>query len=49
MAAEKKLQHRDPKRQKAISELIDALNEDLAREYQAISAYTIYGNVLSGA
>ena len=49
MAAEKKLQHRDPKRQKAISELIDALNEDLARECQAISAYTVYGNVLSGA
>ena len=29
--------------------LIDALNEDLAREYQAIIAYTVYSNVLSGA
>ncbi|MFC5862768.1 bacterioferritin [Acidicapsa dinghuensis] len=33
----------------AIKELIDALNEDLAREYQAIIAYTVYSNVLSGA
>lgn len=33
----------------SISELIDALNEDLAREYQAIIAYTVYSNVLSGA
>lgn len=34
---------------KALQELIDALNEDLAREYQAIIAYTVYSNVLSGA
>jgi bacterioferritin len=33
----------------AIAELIDALNEDLAREYQAIIAYTVYSNVLTGA
>jgi bacterioferritin len=33
----------------SIAELIDALNEDLAREYQAIIAYTVYSNVLSGA
>jgi bacterioferritin len=33
----------------AVAELIDALNEDLAREYQAIIAYTVYSNVLSGA
>lgn len=33
----------------SIKELIDALNEDLAREYQAIIAYTVYSNVLSGA
>lgn len=33
----------------AVTELIDALNEDLAREYQAIIAYTVYSNVLSGA
>jgi bacterioferritin len=32
-----------------IAELIDALNEDLSREYQAIIAYTVYSNVLSGA
>ena len=33
----------------AVKELIQALNEDLAREYQAIIAYTVYSNVLSGA
>src|SRR5215469_18291841 len=33
----------------AVRKLINALNEDLAREYQAIIAYTIYSNVLSGA
>ncbi len=32
-----------------IAELIDALNEDLAREYQAIIAYTVYSSVLTGA
>jgi len=32
-----------------IAELIDALNEDLSREYQAIIGYTVYSNVLSGA
>ena len=30
-------------------ELIDALNEDLAREYQAIIAYVVYSQVLKGA
>ena len=43
----------DPKpeqsHEKAVQALIDALNEDLAREYQAIIAYTVYSNVLSGA
>ncbi len=29
--------------------LVDALNEDLAREYQAIIAYTVYSQVLTGA
>jgi bacterioferritin len=33
----------------AIAELVDALNEDLAREYQAIIAYTVYSSVLTGA
>jgi bacterioferritin len=31
------------------SQLIDHLNEDLAREYQAIIAYVIYSQVLKGA
>ncbi len=43
--AEQKTQQND----KALKELVDALNEDLAREYQAIIAYTVYSNVLSGA
>jgi len=43
--ADQKAQQND----KALKELIDALNEDLAREYQAIIAYTVYSNVLSGA
>lgn len=29
--------------------MIELLNEDLSREYQAIIAYTVYGNVLKGA
>lgn len=33
----------------ALGNLIDALNEDLAREYQAIIAYTVYSSVLTGA
>ena len=37
--------------QKAISrkELAKLLNEDLAREYQAIIAYVVYSQVLKGA
>src|SRR6266436_3183303 len=30
-------------------QLIDRLNEDLAREYQAIIAYVVYSQVLKGA
>src|SRR5271167_4242190 len=30
------------------NELIDLLNEDLAREYQAIIAYVVYSQVLKG-
>jgi bacterioferritin len=30
-------------------QLIDSLNEDLAREYQAIIAYVVYSQVLKGA
>ncbi len=33
----------------ALKELIAGLQEDLSREYQAIIAYTVYSNVLSGA
>jgi bacterioferritin len=33
----------------AVADLIDALNEDLAREYQAIIAYTVYSSILTGA
>jgi bacterioferritin len=47
MATKKKSQN--PQQKKAIQELIDALNEDLAREYQAIIGYTVYSNVISGA
>lgn len=39
----------DQQRQQKIKELITALNDDLAREYQAIIAYTVYSNVLKGA
>jgi bacterioferritin len=39
----------DQDRKQAIKNLVDALNEDLAREYQAIIAYTVYSNVLKGA
>ena len=31
------------------AQLIDRLNDDLAREYQAIIAYTVYSQVLTGA
>src|SRR5438477_5886067 len=30
-------------------QLVELLNEDLAREYQAIIAYTVYSQVLKGA
>ena len=33
----------------AVKELVKALNEDLSREYQAIIAYVVYSNVLTGA
>ena len=42
----------DPKlerNEESIRALINALNDDLAREYQAIIAYTVYSNVLTGA
>ena len=42
-------QKSEPKIDVAIKDLIKSLNEDLAREYQAIIAYTVYSNVLKGA
>jgi bacterioferritin len=38
-----------PERTITKAELIDRLNEDLAREYQAIIAYVVYSQVLKGA
>jgi bacterioferritin len=37
------------KKSPALEELIQGLQEDLSREYQAIIAYTVYSNVLKGA
>jgi len=42
-------QNSNEKREISVQQLIDALNQDLAREYQAIIAYTVYSNVLKGA
>ena len=39
----------DQQNDKAVQDLINALNEDLSREYQAVIAYTVYSNVLKGA
>lgn len=39
----------EKKDEAAVQALINALNDDLAREYQAIIAYTVYSNVISGA
>jgi bacterioferritin len=39
----------DGKPQMTRAKLIDLLNEDLAREYQAIIAYVVYSQVLKGA
>ena len=33
----------------ALKELIDGLQQDLSREYQAIIAYTVYSQVIKGA
>ena len=38
-----------PKATTGRKELIDRLNEDLSREYQAIIAYVVYSQVLNGA
>lgn len=48
-AIEEKEQQQNQQHKQNIRELVNALNEDLAREYQAIIAYTVYSNVLKGA
>jgi bacterioferritin len=49
MPDEKNSSPKDDASQDGRQELIDALNEDLAREYQAIIAYVVYSQVLKGA
>jgi bacterioferritin len=39
----------EKKNSPVLKELIDGLQKDLSREYQAIIAYTVYSNVLKGA
>src|SRR6202158_241222 len=43
--------HSDPENVHAVTreDLVDLLNEDLAREYQAIISYVVYSQVLKGA
>lgn len=45
LTGNEKTQHEAPTRE----EMVELLNEDLAREYQAIIAYTVYSQVLKGA
>jgi len=49
MPDEKNSSQKDNASKDGRQELIDALNEDLAREYQAIIAYVVYSQVLKGA
>lgn len=49
MPDEKNSSPKDDASQDGRQALIDALNEDLAREYQAIIAYVVYSQVLKGA
>lgn len=46
---EQKAAKKEQPNDQGLQDLIKALNEDLAREYQAIIAYTVYSNVLKGA
>src|SRR5436190_960390 len=41
--------HAEDTAELSVDQLIDRLNEDLAREYQAIIAYVVYSQVLKGA
>jgi bacterioferritin len=45
----KKSQSKDSELQVTRDRLAQLLNEDLAREYQAIIAYVVYSQVLKGA
>ncbi len=47
--AARSAQKGSPKADSARRQLIDGLNEDLAREYQAIIAYVTYSQVIRGA
>src|SRR5271156_713355 len=47
--AEKKSSHDDSKTEISRERLVELLNEDLSREYQAIIAYVVYSQVLKGA
>jgi bacterioferritin len=49
MPSKKSPQGRAASRSNDREELVAALNEDLAREYQAIIAYVVYSQVLKGA
>src|SRR5271170_2022697 len=47
--AEKKSSHDDSKTAISRERLVELLNEDLSREYQAVIAYVVYSQVLKGA
>src|SRR5271156_586787 len=47
--AEKKSSHDDSKPEISRERLVELLNEDLSREYQAVIAYVVYSQVLKGA
>ena len=47
--AEKKSSHDDSKTEISRERLVELLNEDLSREYQAVIAYVVYSQVLKGA
>jgi bacterioferritin len=47
--AEKKSSHDDSKTELSRERLVELLNEDLSREYQAVIAYVVYSQVLKGA
>jgi bacterioferritin len=42
-------EEKEQKEKPTRDEMVELLNEDLAREYQAVIAYTVYSQVLKGA